>query len=153
LNNKKKFIKSCPCFLNLYQGIKMAALALVRGQIGTYDYAHGNTTAKNRRIVFSRIGTNAGTIQAEVYVLNLGIRGALVSTLSDSAITVEMEGTAAKLHALVSEKKSEEKLETNKPLSKLTYGQQDVLMQDLQSKYIEVVSAGDEVESLNIVSS
>lgn len=114
--------------------------------IGTYNYTYGAGDQPNRQIQFSRTGAGAGTIQAQVFVLNAGVVGNITSTVPGNQIDVEMESTSTKANALALGRA----LNPNQQLSNLTVLQQNALIGALGARRIEV---SNELGGLELVES
>jgi hypothetical protein len=121
--------------------------------LGTYNYTYGVGNHANRQIQFVRPGAGAGTIQAQVFVLNPGPAvGALIATVPGNDINVEMASTTAKVAA----RTTGAVLMPDRALSTLTIAEQNALMGDLPNRKITVANdhlgAGgfETVESLEI---
>ena len=117
--------------------------------IGTYNYTYGAGDQPNRQIQFSRTGPGAGTIQAQVFVLNSGVVGNNTSTIPGGQISVEMESTSTKTNALALGRS----LNPSQLLSALTLGQQDGVIGALDTRRIEVTNNVGGLGGLELVTS
>ena len=123
--------------------------------IGTYNYTYGDVDQPNRQIQFSRTDLEAGTIQAQVFVLNAGVVGNITSTVPGNQIDVEMQSTSQKANAMMLARQTNTDFAPipDQKLSNLTVFQQNALIGSLGTRHISVSNAPGRPGGLELVTS